>query len=322
VVPAEESDVAAVQPSIEAGVGGIILLGAQAPANLGAQLAAVTKRSLGGVRPLVMTDEEGGEIQRMSNLVGSLPWPRTMTSSLTPRQVQALATKVAKKMAANGVSMDLAPVLDIAAGPGPDAQHTDGPRSFSPNPATAARYGLAFAKGLLAGGVIPVVKHFPGEGNASANSDDGPAVTPPIAMLERADLRPFEAAIAAKEPVVMVGNATVPGLSSAPASLSATVITGLLRKMLGFKGLVITDSLSAEAISDVGVSVAQAAASAVKAGADMVLFNASAPNDETDRVVTALVTAVNQHDISLRTLNNAVTAVLRTKQISLCGSSN
>jgi beta-N-acetylhexosaminidase len=120
----------------------------------------------------------------------------------------------------------------------------------------------------------------------------------------------------------MVGNATVPGLSSAPASLSATVITGLLRKTLGFKGLVITDSLSAEAISDVGVSVAQAAASAVKAGADMVLFNASAPNDETDRVVTALVTAVNQHEISLRTLNNAVTVVLRTKQISLCGSSN
>ena len=79
--------------------------------------------------------------------------------------------------------MDLAPVLDLSDSPGPDARYPDGPRSFSLNPTTAAAYGLAFARGLQDGGVIPVVKHFPGLGQASYDTDFGPAEVPPLDQL-------------------------------------------------------------------------------------------------------------------------------------------
>ena len=171
-VPVDSAQVADLEPAVVAGAGGILLYGSDAPANLGAMLRSLAARAEGGIAPLVMTDEEGGGVQRLANLVGSIPWPRTMAADMSPSAVEALADTVGKRMRADGVTMDLAPVLDIASGPGPDATHTDGPRSFSPNPVVAARYGLAFARGLLESGVIPVVKHFPGEGRASANTDD------------------------------------------------------------------------------------------------------------------------------------------------------
>ena len=163
-VAAAETDVAAAAPAVAAGAGGIVLYGSSAPANLGSQLGALEAMDEGGLAPLVMTDEEGGGIQRMANLVGSLPWPATMSATMTPAAVEQAAEQVAEAMVANGVTVDLAPVLDLASGPGPDATHIDGPRSFGVSPTTATTFGLAFAEGLEAGGVIPVVKHFPGRG--------------------------------------------------------------------------------------------------------------------------------------------------------------
>jgi len=317
-VPAAETDVAAAAPAVAAGAGGVVLYGSSAPANLGSQLGTLEAMDEGGLAPLVMTDEEGGGIQRMGNLVGSLPWPATMSATMTPAAVEQAAEQVAEAMVANGVTMDLAPVLDLASGPGPDATHIDGPRSFGTSPTTATTFGLAFAEGLEAGGVIPVVKHFPGEGSADGNTDDGPASTPPLATLESADLLPFEAAISAGLPAVMVGDASIPGLSQGPASLASAVITGLLRQRLGFEGLVLTDSLSADAVSDRGISVPEASVQAVAAGADMVLSNTTDPNTTFDQTVAALVTAVSDGEVPLRTLNTAVMQVLAAKGVDLC----
>ena len=155
VVPVEETDVTEITTAVQDGVGGIILFGSDAPANLGSQLANVEAGAPQGIRPLVMTDEEGGEVQRMANLVGSLPWPATMATTMNVSQVEALAESTARAMVANGVTMDLAPVLDLASGPGPDAQHTDGPRSFSIQPSVATSYGLAFAAGASSRGRDP-----------------------------------------------------------------------------------------------------------------------------------------------------------------------
>ena len=184
---------------------------------------------------------------------------------------------------------------------------------------TAAEYGLAFAQGLEAGGVIPVVKHFPGEGSATANTDDGPANTPPFSTLAAADLLPFETAISGRAPAVMVGNASVPDLSTGPASLSSAVVEGLLRHQLGFDGLVITDSLSAGAIAAQGLDVPTAAVDAVEAGADMILFSSSDPNTTTQQVVSAIVTAASTGGLPLTRLDNAVVQVLETKGVNLCG---
>ncbi len=318
VVPVDETAVGSVAPSVAAGAGGIILFGTAAPTDLGAQLRSLESGAPGGIKPVVMTDEEGGGVQRMANLVGSLPWPATMAATMSPAQVRALAARLARQMAANGVLMDLAPVADLASGPGPDNLHTDGPRSFSLSASVASPYVQAFAQGLRDGGVIPVLKHFPGEGSATANTDDQPASTPPLSELERADLLPFEAAIGSGAPAVMVGNATVPGLTDRPASVSSTVITGLLRERLGFQGLVLTNSLSAKALSAIGIGVPEAAVEAVAAGADMVLFNATLPNTTFNQVVQALLSAVRQGRISEAELNLAVASALAVRGVNLC----
>ena len=317
--PAEEDDVLAARPLVAEGAGAIILFGAYAPPALPAALATLRRSAAGGLPPLVMTDEEGGEIQRIANLVGSLPWPRTMAATMTVAQVRALAEQVGHRMSAVGVTMDLAPVLDLSDSPGPDAANPDGPRSFSVKPSVAAAYGIAFAEGLQDGGVIPVVKHFPGLGQASYNTDDGPAFDPPLPVLKAGSLRPFEAAIAAQLPAVMVSDVSIPGLTGTlPAALSASAITGLLRHQLGFKGLVLTDSLSALAVQDAGYSVPRAAARAIEAGADMVLFNTSDPQTTMNDVVARIASAVTSRQLSVDRLDDAVQHVLTAKGVSLC----
>lgn len=321
VVSTQETDVAAAGPAVAQGAGGIILFGSSAPADLGSELGSLEASAPDGITPLVMTDEEGGGVQRVANLVGNMPWPRTMAQTMTTGQVQQLASTVGAAMRAAGITMDLAPVLDLASGPGPDATHTDGPRSFSDDPATATAYGLAFARGLEAAGVVPVVKHFPGEGSATANTDDAPAATPPLSTLESSDLKPFEQAVAAGLPAVMVGNATVPGLTTEPASLSPSVVTGLLRDQLGFHGLVLTDSLSAVAISAAGYSVPAAAVAALKAGADLILFDADDASSEVtlfDQVLAAVTTAADDGQLPIGRLRQAAGDVLDADHVVVC----
>jgi beta-N-acetylhexosaminidase len=319
VVPADEGDVAAARSMVAAGAGGIILFGSAAPATLGSDLAALRGAAPGKLGPLVMTDEEGGGIQRMANVTGSLPWPRTMAATMSVSQVQALAAGAARRMRAAGVTMDLAPVLDLSDGPGPDAASPDGPRSFSLSPSVASAYGIAFAKGLLDGGVIPVVKHFPGLGQATYNTDYGPASVPPLPVLEKAALVPFQQAITAGLPAVMVSDATIPGLTHGlPASLSSPAVTGLLRQRLGFQGLVLTDSLSVPAVQAAGYDVPQATAKAIEAGVDMVLYDTPSPAATMGQMVAAIAGAVRSGQLPVSRLDDAVAHVLAAKHVSLC----
>jgi beta-N-acetylhexosaminidase len=315
-VPAKETAVTTAVSAVRQGAGGVILFGSSAPTDLGQQLAGLKAQAPGGVAPLIMTDEEGGPVQRMPNLVGPLASPRAMTASLSPEGVRQLGEATGHQLMANGVDVDLAPVLDLASGPGPDLQHTDGPRSFSLDPGIAASYGLGFAQGLLAAGVMPVVKHFPGEGQATANSDDAPASTPALSELEGSDLVPFSDAVRARLPAVMIGNDTIPGLTSGPASLSSTAIGGLLSRQLGFGGLVLTDSLSAGSIRSIGLDVPHAAVQAVTAGADMVLYDLSASSGPD--VVNQLTAAVGDGTLPLSRLDDAVGHVLSAKRVNLC----
>src|SRR5947209_6367769 len=129
VVPVDESGVATATPEVAAGAGGVILFGSSAPADLGAALATLARTAPGGVAPLVMSDEEGGAIQRMANLVGAMPAARQMAATMSAAQIQALATQAGARMRSAGVTMDLAPVLDLDAGAGPSATDPDGTRS-------------------------------------------------------------------------------------------------------------------------------------------------------------------------------------------------
>jgi beta-N-acetylhexosaminidase len=268
-------NIAALGPAARAGFGGILLFGTTAPANFAKSVAALQAQTPNGYVMLVMTDQEGGGVERLTNLVATLPWAQTMGLHDTVAQITAQGKRVGLSMKAAGVNTDLAPVLDVdGRAQYPGAANPDGYRSFSGVPAKAAADGVAFMKGLRQAGVLSVVKHFPGLGHSTGNTDDGPAKTLAWPKLKTTGLVPFTAAVNAGATAVMVSNATVPGLTNLPASISSAAIN-MLRQRLGFGGLIVTDSLSAGALSALHLSVPVASVKAEIAGADLVLAGSS-----------------------------------------------
>lgn len=320
VVPVDETQVAAVTPEVAAGAGGVILFGSSASADLGMQLHTLVSGAPDGIAPFVMSDEEGGVVQRMADLVGTIPSAREMGATMSAAQIQELAGKLATRLRSAGVTMDLAPVLDTDDGAGPNNSDPDGTRSFSNDPAVASADGRAFAAGLTSGMVVPVVKHFPGLGHATGNTDVMSASTVPWSTLQTGGLVPFRDAVTAHVPAVMVANAIIPGLTTIPATLSADVITTVLRNQLGFHGLVMTDSLSAVAIQNAGYTVPQAAVAAVAAGADMILFNATAADvgAVNQSIANALLAAEQSGAVPRARLIDAAAQVLTAKGANLC----
>jgi beta-N-acetylhexosaminidase len=329
-VPVLNFDVAGATAEVGAGAGGVLFLGnAAPPADLAARLHTLTSHAT-AARPLVMADEEGGGVQRLAGLVGEIPWARSMAATLSVAQTRALAEARGRQMLAAGVTTDLAPVLDVDGRPGPSSSNADGERSFSPTASVAAAYGTAFMSGLRSAGVLPVVKHFPGLGGAQRNTDVGPGATRSLTLLRSRDLVPFRAAIAAGAPAVMTSNASVPGLTPLPSSLSHAVIEGLLRHELGFHGLVITDSLSAGAVTAVTSSLADATVRSLAAGSDLVLFGSTlTPADvaalQASRtlatyrsVVATVVAAVRSGRLAGSRLDDAVLHVLAAKHVNPC----
>ncbi|HEU4657791.1 MAG TPA: glycoside hydrolase family 3 N-terminal domain-containing protein [Capillimicrobium sp.] len=209
---------------------------------------------------LVMVDQEGGDVR-------IVPWAGPETGQAwraTPREGRAVAARAGRQLRALGVDVVLGPVAD-AGRPGTALAS----RSFAGDiPALTA----ATVRGWLAGGVLPTAKHFPGLGAAATNTDDAAAtVAVDRAELDAVDLPPFAAAIEAGAPLVMASLAVYPALDpDRPASQSRAILTGLLRGELGFDGVVITDSLEAEAVR-ARPSTPGAAVRAMAAGADLLL---------------------------------------------------
>ncbi|HVE26834.1 MAG TPA: glycoside hydrolase family 3 N-terminal domain-containing protein [Sporichthya sp.] len=330
-VPVLDFDLDAVAPLLADGAGGVLFLGSDAaPSDLKSRIrAAVAKSTLPG-GPLISADQEGGGIQRLHGAVPDLPWPADLATASSPEQVRKKAAVLGRAMVALGINVDLAPVLDVDDRPGPSADNPDGKRSFSGDPPTASAYGIAFMQGLVDGGVLPVVKHFPGLGGTTGNTDVRAAPTKPIATLRTGDLIPFQDAIRAGAPAVMVANATVPGLTNHPAGLSSAVIEGLLREEFRFDGLVVTDSLSAGAVRAYTKTLGEAVADAIESGADLVLFGstltaadraqltAAGVRGAFDEIVGALRAAVASGALTEERLNDAVTAVLTAGHADLC----
>ena len=217
-----------------------------------------------GNTPLVMVDQEGGEIR-------ILPWAPPAASQ--PRQAAAGsvgsdAEAAARALRASGVDVSLAPVGDVAS---VDGAALAG-RAFSTDFSSAAEAMAESVKGWREGGVAPTAKHFPGIGGAVTNTDDGPATIERSAeQIRSEDLVPFRAAIDAGVPLVMVGHALYPAFDGERiASQSQPIVDGLLRDELGFDGVIITDSTEAAAVQAV-TDVREAAVRNVRAGVDIVL---------------------------------------------------
>jgi beta-N-acetylhexosaminidase len=218
----------------------------------------------------VAVDDEGGRVQRIDALDGSLPSARRMAARSTPEQVRALAETRGKALAARGVTVDFAPTVDVGNQP---ANAVIGDRSFGADPDVVTRYAGAFAAGLRDAGVLPVLKHFPGHGHASGDSHKGRVTTPPLAQLRATDLRPYADLLRAGPVAVMVGHLDVPGLTSGlPASLTPATYR-LLRDEYGFDGLVVTDDLGAMKAITGTFALPEAVERALAAGADAALWS-------------------------------------------------
>jgi beta-N-acetylhexosaminidase len=270
-------------PWVQAGLGGVILFG-KPPSDLRARLTRV--RTAGSVVPLVASDEEGGQVQRLKPLLPALPSAETMGRTRTTAQVKALAASYGGRMRGLGVDMDLAPVADLSV-PGAYIEQTD--RAFARTPSAVAAYAGAWQAGLRSARVAAVAKHWPGHGSA-ANTHDRAATTPPLSVMERRDLLPFASLMSAGIPAVMVGHLQVPGLTEpgTPATLSPRAYR-YLRDRAGPDRLLVTDSLNMGAIRlGAHLTPAQAAVRALRAGADMVLVDPGGPGPVVDAVQRAI----------------------------------
>jgi beta-N-acetylhexosaminidase len=244
---------------------GVILFGFNAGTTAEwRRLTGAVQRHAGG-EALVMADQEGGEVRTVSWAGPAAGQP----AQGGPQAVGRSARVAGRQLARAGVNVNLAPVADVPGGAAP----VMGFRAFAGDPSGIAARTRASIEGMRAAGVAATAKHFPGLGRAQVNTDDGSAVvTGPLT----ADLVPFRAAVEARAPLIMLSHALYPQLDADRiASQSPRIVTGLLRERLGYDGVIVTDSIEAQAVLD-RAGVGRAAERSLRAGADLVLTTGSA----------------------------------------------
>jgi beta-N-acetylhexosaminidase len=252
------------------GLGGVTLFGPNI--TDAAQLGALTARLRSATaEPLIAIDEEGGDVTRIGHLTGSrYPGNAALGAVDDVTLTQAVYRALGADLAALGINVNLAPSVDVnTAADNP----VIGTRAFGADTDLVARHAAAAVIGLQAAGVAACAKHFPGHGSTRVDTHDSIAtVDVPLRLLERRDLPPFAAAIAAGVRAIMPGHLRVPELTGdLPASLSAAAQTGLLRGELGFTGVIISDALEMQAVRE-PFGIPEAAVRAVMAGTDLLCF--------------------------------------------------
>ena len=257
--------------------------------------------------PLILTcDEEGGRVNRLMSAVGTT-WigPMLDYKDEGPGTAFSNAETIARDLLSCGFNTDLAPVADVWSNP----QNTViGDRAYSDDFQQAAQLVAAAVEGFHAGGSACTLKHFPGHGNTSADSHYGAVyVERTLEELRTGELLPFQAGIDAGADAVMIGHLIVSDIDNEPAPFSYKIVTGLLREEMGFDGVVMTDGLQMQAMTD-HYSSAEIAVKAVKAGVDILLC----PLD-VKAAVRAVTDAVDSGEITEQRLDESVRRILTMK---------
>lgn len=280
------------------GMGGIILLKGD---SRGAAALADTLQKISGVPPFVAVDAEWGLAMRLVD-APAFPANRNIGPEADDRIMFDYGRELAAECRRLGINMVLGPVLDVDGGAG-----FMGKRSFGGDPRRVAELGIAYARGLEAGNVISVAKHFPGHGAVSTDSHKGKGVLArSLHEMDSLDLYPFRRWVEQRLTGVMVGHLAVPSIDSRmlPAAVSPAVINGLLRGELGFEGLVLTDALSMKGAEGSGSD------RALVAGADIIV----AP-DDTEKGIREITDAVRSGAVRESRLDASVSRILFHKYL-------
>jgi beta-N-acetylhexosaminidase len=229
------------------------------------QRAACTR----GEPLLIAVDQEGGIVRRLA----WAPPTEAPAEMAGPADAHAQAAGTAQALRSVGIDVDFAPVVDTPS----SANSFLGSRAFSRSRTWNAKMARAFVGGLQTGGIAATAKHFPGLGLAGGNTDNGRIVIKAAAWKVREGLLPFKSAIAAGVKLVMLSTAIYPKLdgSKRPAAFSSTIVGGILRKTLGFKGVTVTDSLTAPAAE----AIPHTATRAMLGGSDLLIFGAESASE-------------------------------------------
>ncbi|HHV31300.1 MAG TPA: beta-hexosaminidase [Clostridiales bacterium] len=234
----------------------------------------------GNIPLLIATDQEGGSVVRLGS---GCRMTGNMALGATRDEQAAFDTGdiMGSELRALGINVDYAPVMDTNDNP---KNPVIGLRSFSDDPQLVAKLGIQVMKGLQSNNIATALKHFPGHGNTATDSHTGmPVVNKTMEQLEKVELAPFQAAIDAGADIIMTTHIQYPniiteelptkngGTIKPPATLSKQILTGLLRDKMGFDGVVVTDAMNMQGITD-NFNEPEATLYAIKAGADMVVM--------------------------------------------------
>lgn len=261
-----------------------------------------------GIPALISTDQEHGIVVRMTAPATEFPGSMALGAARKPRFARTVGAITAKELRAVGINQNFAPVADVNVNP---ANPVIGVRSFSSDPDLAARLTSAWVRGSEGERVAAAAKHFPGHGDTEIDSHTGiPEIDHTREEVDAIDLPPFRAAIDAGAEAIMTAHIVVPSLddSGRPATLSKPILTGVLRRELGFDGVIVTDSLRMEGVREM-FGDDRVPIEAIKAGADMMLMPPSI-----DVAYNSVLGAVRSGEIPVRRLDESVRRILTLKR--------
>ncbi len=288
------------------------------PATL-AGLRALTQAVIAHApNPLIIaTDEEGGLVDRLAPYYGASPSAAALAATGDPQQAYHQAQVDAERLRGIGINLDFAPVVDVDQG-----GNIGTGRMFARSPAQVTQFAGAFLDGLQQHGVQGTLKHWPGLGAATTNPDEAlPTITKTQAELNATDFVPFRALLAHQPGMIMVTHVLEPAYDAEyPASLSPTLVDGVLRGQLGYQGVVVSDAMAAGAIGgymasrgyrDPVQAVGEASVLALLAGEDII----ECPNDPAQiaGTVQAVTQAVQSGRITPARLQRALERIIALK---------
>ena len=255
-------------------------------------------------------DQEGGRVTRLPGGLANFPSNKQIGKVNNPEFSYKVGTLLGHELKEFGLNLDFAPVLDINSNPN---NPVIGDRSFGNNSEIVSKLGIQTMKGIQSQNVIPTIKHFPGHGDTSIDSHlELPIVNKSLKELKELELIPFERAIDHGADVVMVAHILLPELDkNNPASMSKAVMTDVLRKQLGFTGVIITDDMTMGAITN-NFDIGKAAVESVKSGSDIILVGHDYNN--VVKITSSLKTAVQKGEISQQRLNESIERIIKLKK--------